>query len=1192
MYIKKLILNGFKSFPVKKTLDLSPGITVIVGPNGCGKSNVFDAMRWVLGEGNARKLRGDRMGDLMFQGSRTHKQQSLASVSLLIDNKDRQLPLDFTEIMITRKIYRQGDGEFLSEYEINGAACLRKDVVDLFMDTGIGKSAYSIMEQDKVKQLIDSKPKERRIVFDEAAGVSRYRVKREATLRKLEQTEAELVRHHDIMSTRETELRRLKRQAGKAERYKKIQAEIVQLEAHSLIEDYRRTQEQSKEADQQVTVLQSRLEARQAQLASLEASHEEYGLKQLEWEERIAELNRKQYEMRSELQALEGRIQVYQERQTSNASQLEAARRTLETARKELDDRQGDQEDLTTELSAQRNKLIEVEAAYEERKAIYERLKNEQAAIRERLNALRIQARETGQEVLRLENEQRIVEMRIDQSQEFSQETAEGISELERRITEGEASLNSQREELNQKQESVQRLREQLARLNEDRRQVRDECQSNLRQLEERRSEISQLNTRYETFKKLEESYQGFHRGVKEVMLASEQQKLNNIHGVLAQLIQIDAEHEKAIEQALGGHLQDIVTETSESARDAITYLKQNQLGRATFLPLDLIEVQRTHLNILSAVTRPGVVNIASKLVQCDGRTQPAVDFLLGSILVVEDLQTAENLLRSGLKTRYVTLDGDTLSERGMMSGGHIQNSGLLTREREIRELSEKIEQARQAETELAASLAQAQSRATEIEKAIEAAKEDSHRDEVAAEQQRNKLESDKRALEDAQRQLEALRAKREKLNNEMDRDRNRILEIAAAIEQARVKQSEADRDVELMESDSQQDDEGNAQSIHDAYSEAYGILTETRERVSNMEERLKTLNTLVAQLSSDIQRRENEIREKEEQGARLEKQLTVARNDRDAMKTSTVEFERALEEEQRKRQECEQQARELENQRQIAMREERQAENELTEARMKQNEMTMRLQTLDQRALEKFNTPLQQLVQSEETVELTPDEINIRLAELRERKESLGEINPGAIDEYEEVRAQHEEYLRQVQDLEAARESLIKTIKKIDKTSRELFIEAFEIIRGNFNEIFRQLFGGGKADLILTDPNDVLNSGVDIMAMPPGSQVKNIMLQSGGEKSMVAVALLFAIFKYKPSPFCVLDEIDHALDDANVERFKSMIAEFSAQTQFVMITHNKLSMELADTIYGVTMEEKGVTEIVSVQFTDMELAS
>ena len=710
------------------------------------------------------------------------------------------------------------------------------------------------------------------------------------------------------------------------------------------------------------------------------------------------------------------------------------------------------------------------------------------------------------------------------------------------------------------------------------------------KELDRTLTELAQNTSRYEALKQLEDSYQGFHQGVREVMKAVKNKRFNHIHGVLAQLIEIDSEYEKAIESALAGHLQDLVADDAKSARTAIEYLKSQKLGRATFLPLDLIELRPVHLRILSAVTQPGVVGIAAKLVSCSSEIQPAVDFLLGKILVVESLEIAEKMLRSGLKTRYVSLDGDSLTDRGLMSGGFIRSSGLLSREREIRKLQQRIKELKQIEANGAPRLALLRQQRLELEDQVFETTEALNNLKVLVAQGQSALQSEEDFFKERQRQADELAAEQRSLRDNRVRLQEQIEQDLKQIEELRGKSAGLRNELEEVESGGIAIDTDESGEIRNAYAEAMRELTAARERAAALRDKKQATEESAGRLRERVNQKLSEVEQLNAQQEAAQKDQETARSELDS-KTEAVEaLAKEIAGQAQIKEKHELTIRQLDNEIQEAVRDEREAQNELQERQIEQAQLESSVQHLDERALERFNRPLSEVAGEAEECEMNPEELAAQVAQLREKRDSMGEINNSAIDEHTDTKERYDQYLSQYNDLVASRESLLRTIRKIDATALEKFQEAFAAIRLNFHDIFRQLFGGGKADLLLTDPDDPLGSGIDIVAMPPGSQVRNIMLQSGGEKSMVAVALLFAIFKHKPSPFCVLDEIDHALDDRNIGRFKDMVTDFAEKTQFVIITHNKLTMELSDTLYGVTMEEKGVTKLVSVQFNDLQL--
>lgn len=1188
MFFKRMEIVGFKSFSSKTVLDFLPGITIIVGPNGCGKSNIFDAVRWALGEQRPRVLRGQRMGDVIFSGSTSYKAQSMASVTLTINNEDRRLPLDFSEIQVARRLYKVGENEYDSEYLLNRTPCRLRQITELFMDTGVGTNSYSVMEQGQVDFIINARPPERRFLFDEAVGISKYRSRRDEALRKLEKTEADLLRLNDILSEVKSRLRSLKIQANRAERYKHLVADLRILERDLMLLGYRDLQAEKAKVDEQYDALNATVQGIVAQMAKIE---EAVMGKQVELDRREREAesdHARRLEKATELERAQSQRAVLRERIDTTEAQMrrdESQIGALRELRGQLADRR---ERVVSHIHEVTEELARLDSDYESHRQRYEELVRSQSDTRERLAELREKTRTAVEAKQSHENERRIAALMKEQAEENRENARAQLREVEARETEIAQRLERFEADRNEQRQTLTEVQAELERSETEQR----ERGERLRALEEEKAAVirarHEAESRRQALRSLQENYEGFVHGIRELMAAAGRGEIRGVVGIVANLLESLPDDELAIETALAGHLQDVVVETETAALDCLKFLRRGELGRGTFLPLDRIAFPPRDVVLTLLSQHPGVVGIAADLVRTQSRFRPITEALLGRTVIVESLETAQLLRGRGLAVVYVARDGTVLTPAGAVTGGHVRPSGLFGREREIRELTEKIEWLDQE-------LAHIELRAGELTAEIEAAAVARESLAEKANGVRNQLIQIEREIErvaedraDVQRALELAR-------REIERLTEKIAGHDSVLEEHRRALEESDAHTAALQSQLAQ-----VETAHESRDQQVSVLQETlaqmMAQVSVGRERLEATQKRAAETDEEIARCDEQIRRHTEQLESLSRTLDQACAEfeqsgkrLEELKADMEAMDRALAESANRREALSAEIQQKQHELHAVQRQHNEQQNELHEIDRRRAQCEVQLQNLDDQAREKFREPLEDLAREAGAIETPSEQLVVEIAKLRGRIESMGEVNVIAIEEHRKLSERYEFLLKQRDDLEEAKASLRKTIRTIDDTITEMFTTGMAAIRERFREIFRRLFGGGRADLILTDPEDLLGSGIEILAQPPGKQLQSITLLSGGEKALTAIALLFGIFMYRPSPFCVLDEIDAPLDDANIEHFKNLVLEFSKDVQFIIITHNKQTMALADTLHGVTMEEMGVSRIVSVRFDQIE---
>jgi chromosome segregation protein len=1182
-------MTGFKSFATKTVVDFMPGVTVVVGPNGCGKSNVFDAVRWVLGEQSAKSLRGSKMGDVIFQGSATYKPMGCSQVNLVINNEDGRLPIDFTEVSITRRLYRSGE----SEYLLNKVPCRLRDIQELFLDTGVGTESYSAMEQGRVDEIVRAKPEERRLLFEEAAGISKYKARKAEALRKLEKTEHDLIRLADRIAECKTRTISLKRAAAKAERYKGLRDTADSIEKKLLAMDMRRVSADFEKIEKAFREAKDRLGALQAQGSAVEARREELLLKAEEADQLLRDLSIRKEDQRQYIN--DAAAEIMRLRNLAENEQRRARDLLEQIAENDLrkDEISANLADTNAEEARLRLRLISLEAKQNIRRAEYERLRSDTETTRTKIRDLRKALEAGNNESQRLRNESTRLKLLLEQSGAY-------IEEFGKQKTDHEARIAALSEDIERKREHLEARRAELKKLQESLSTSQTEGLAELRERDTLRAEhrkaeqrLHEARSRLNALERLAKDYEGYYRGVKSVMLAAAQHELDGVIGVVPELIQsIESAHDLAIEVALGNHTQDIVVRTDDDAKKAIEFLKSTRRGQATFLPLNVIDGREGGPDIEEILRGPGIIGLASRLVSYDRYIEKALINLLGRTIVTQDLDISMQLIRQGKRQRYVTLEGELTFPSGAMTGGSRQQSQIITRQREISDLGRQVEELANSEKDFQQRITKREENMLRLDAECAMIREKVQDLRVELGQIETELASLRESRDQRVALFQSLRERADSSRTSSEQLTREMRTCTAALEEVETRARAQRDELGLME-EAVYERNAEVDQLGDHVSQNDQEITHLRARCVHLGENAgsfagqrQSFARRATQLANDRERSFLSAKGYLEQAGRvegekaaLEKEVAQIDDRRHAAAKTKEEAQNASHQESERAQKL--------------VRELNEATNRHSETQETYVNAQATLRQLRQRAGERFNTTIESLLESAGQVEENREQLVEELDSLTDDLNRMGpNINLGALIEYQEENERYEFLTRQQTDLMQARDSLMETIATVDKTTRELFLEAFENIRRNFIEMYRALFGGGKADLVLQEVEDgdpLLDGGVDIIAQPPGKKLQNVSLLSGGEKALTAVSLMFAIFLYKPSPFCVMDEIDAPLDDVNVMRFREKLREFSKRTQFIIITHNKITMELADTIYGITMQETGVSNLVSVSFDQVE---
>ncbi|MCA0754004.1 chromosome segregation protein SMC [Paenibacillus sp. N4] len=1187
MFLKRIELSGFKSFADRTEMEFVTGITAVVGPNGSGKSNISDGIRWVLGEQSAKSLRGGKMEDIIFAGSDARKAVNYSEVSLTLDNGDGALPLEYNEVTVTRRVHRSGE----SEYLINKQPCRLKDITELFMDTGIGKEAYSIIGQGRIEEILSTRSEDRRGIFEEASGIVKYKARKREAQKKLDETEQNLLRIHDLVTELEDQVEPLRKQSEKAIHFKSLKEQLKTKEISMYVHNIEQIHASWTEASAKL----ERLKQEQLQLSTVVSKHDahlEKDRQQLrELEAELDQLHELMLQISEDAEKCEGYGEVLKERKRN----LEQNKRQLEESVTGLDARIVT---LTQEEAAFRSKAASLQLELADLRA---RIGEEEARLLGVAGGAVADAEETlkGEllEVLSAMAQHRNEIRYASQQQETLQRRMERISEDESKWQEQQARLDERRSELSAGLEAT------LARLEQARNRMLSEAEQvktisqNLEDvtlaLRKWEQKLDSHISRRDTMKEMQDALDGFMQGVKEVLKASRRGSggIAGVHGAVAELMRVPERIETAVETALGGALQHIVMEDEKSARAAIGFLKQRQLGRATFLPLDVIrgrQVPEHEKRNIEAID--GFVGVAADLVSTDSKYQAIVNNLLGNVLLAETLEQANRIAsRCQYRYRVVTLDGDIVNAGGSMTGGSLQKKGasLLGRQRQIEALDREIEAARSTTEELRHKLSDLRKehsiRSHNIEE-LRTASEQSRIEEQQIKAELQQLNNEAKHL-DEQKQLYSA-------DRSTHASEQKDAQAAAAAAARKLEQLERD-EARLQEAIRLAEERRKASES--AKEELQGQLTDIKIAAAKTDQEKQSFEDRAARVRSDIQRAKEELGSLRSLASQQEEEL-------ERHSEETVKQIEQLNHLRLKKQQCSEQTDLKRAARARRIAELDQGENEtkeqraqlrLVEEQMRQTEIAAnRLDVELDNLLRKLSEEYELSFELAKEQYPVPEDVVGAQNEVRDLKRqisALGEVNLGAIEEYERVKERFDFLSAQKDDLIEAKTTLYQVIKEMDDEMSKRFKTTFEAIRGHFVVVFGKLFGGGRADLILAEPDRVLETGIDIVAQPPGKKLQNLQLLSGGERALTAIALLFAILQVKPVPFCVLDEVEAALDEANVSRFAQYLREFSGLTQFIVVTHRKGTMEEADVLYGVTMEEGGVSKLVSVRLEEDE---
>ena len=1184
MYLKSIEVQGFKSFANKIVFKFHNGITGIVGPNGSGKSNVGDAVRWVLGEQSAKQLRGANMQDVIFSGTENRKPLGFASVAITLDNSDHQLPVDYNEVTVTRRVYRSGE----SEYLMNGASCRLKDINELFYDTGIGKEGYSIIGQGQIDKILSGKPEERRELFDEAAGIVKFKRRKKTAQKKLEDEKQNLQRINDILSELTRQLGPLERQAETARQYLKKKEELKSLDVNMFLLEMERIKTQINEVLEKLSISDSDLADTKESYESTRTEYEKLESNMEELDRRIEEVREKANQNQLLKQQLEGDINVLREQINTAKLNEEHLQNRKDAIQTELESKSAQKEKENLELEQLRSQLLK--AAEEEEDA-----KLEADAISANLSHIEAQVERNKNKIIELLNQRASTKAKLQRQDTMLEQIQIRKAKLGQRALKLKSEDVQQKETLKKLQRQYQEVLEVIAKRSEEvaayeqkERQLQQELTSQNQQLETGQTAYHREASRLESLKNITERYDGYGNSIRRIM--EQKAKEKGIVGVVADIVKTEKTYETAIETALGGSIQNIVTEDSDTAKRMIEFLKRNKYGRATFLPLTDIGNKNGFIND-NVLKEPGIIGLASQLVQADAEYEGLVKYLLGKTVVARHIDHAIALAKKyRYSLRIVTLEGESLSPGGSMTGGAFKNSSnLLGRRREIEELKQSVALLLK-DMEI-------------LQKSIDENRKERnlYRDKMA---ELNENIQKKYLIQNT-------------LNMEIDQTENKIEELEKGFHHLKRETSENESQMVQIcgeQKEIQQELDTSMQREKELESSTNELQKTLEEERREQEEQTTKSGAIHLELAN--------LKQKEEFIDQTLKRIHgEIQSLREEMETVQSRITGGGKEEEKKLHEIAAIEKNIEKAKQYEIASDKTIQKLLAEKEelntshktffTKREELSERISILDKECF-RLNSQKERLLENKEVhinymweeYELTgssaaklrnpeldnPADLKKNINRLKEEIKELGNVNVNAIDDFKELSQRHFFLSIQQEDLAKAEQVLLDIIAELDAGMRAQFKENFAVIQTEFDKAFKQLFGGGKGSLELVEDEDVLEAGIRIISQPPGKKLQNMMQLSGGEKALTAIALLFGIQKLKPSPFCLLDEIEAALDESNVTRFANYLRKLTKHTQFIIITHRRGTMAAADRLYGITMQEKGISALVSVNLIEDDL--
>ncbi len=1179
MYLKRLEMQGFKSFADKTVLEFMPGITAVIGPNGSGKSNISDSIRWILGEQSMKSLRGTKTQDIIFAGTQSRKSLGFAEASLVFDNTDGTLPIEYSEVTVTRKIYRSGE----TGYYINKAPCRLKDVVELFMDTGIGRDGYSIIGQGKIDEILSNKSEDRRHIFEEAAGIVKYRSRKEETEKKLEQTKLNLLRINDILTEIEGNLEPLQMQADKAKKYLNLKEELKNIEVGLFIYNIEKYKQALEELTSDEEIMNSTLNQEEGKLEKIKILKEELKDRIDEITLQIENMQNIGFESQKEIEKLNSNINLAEAKIKNNIENTELYQKEI----KELEEKI---ENLKQDIEQKQNKKDNL-------KQNKEKFENELKAKEEELKKL---TEKLSSKEIEIEAKKKQVEENIDKKYELQTEISTqtaNIDNIEKRQKQIKQEIDAnilnldrtrmKREDIAKGFYQIENNRNKVLKSIENIDSQKQEIDKKIKEFDlqiiNNTNDMRMKQSRYNFLVETEKEKEGYIKSVKSLLIDCEKIKElgKGMHGVLANIISVPSEYETAIEMCLGASLQNIVTDTEEDAKKLVEHLRKNNLGRASFLPITSVKGKK--LDSIKG-KKIGVVGVASDLVKFDKKYEQIILSLLGRTVVVDNMQNAINLAKeNNYSFRIITIEGDVINPSGAITGGSVAKKtvNILGRSREIEVLEKELKRLKNKISKLEEDKEKYVDSSENIIEEVQSLEKQLQEIDITYATEKQRIISIDENIEQIQNRIDKLKEeveKTEKSKNETLASKQKNKECIEKMS----KQNEEDQKII--------DEFSNANKESQKYIDDLNLdITNLKISVSSFNESEVSIQEMTEMIMKEI-----ETHTKNKNNKSLQIKNAILENDKLKIEIENTkqEIEKVKSKVSNSGENIDKMKKErIEKNEKLSKKEEEQTEQfkrieelkaQITKIEVKKTKTEEDITDVINKMWEEYELTPNNAgeYQKPENVAVTQRRVNVLRTDIKE----LGSVNVDSIEEYKKLKDRYDFMCEQRLDLEDTMSKLRKVIQDMTETMKQQFKEKFEIINKNFGEVFKELFGGGMAEVTLTDEENILECGIDITVQPPGKKLQNMTLLSGGEKAFTAIALLFAILKINPAPFCVLDEIEAALDDVNVYRYAEYLKKFAKETQFLVITHRKGTMEAADTVYGVTMEEKGISKLLSMK--------
>ena len=1179
MYVKRLEMQGFKSFADKTVLEFMPGITSVIGPNGSGKSNISDAIRWILGEQSIKSLRGAKTQDIIFAGTQNRKSLGFAEASLVFDNSDGALPIEYSEVTITRKIYRSGE----TGYYINKVQCRLKDIVELFMDTGIGRDGYSIIGQGKIDEILSNKSEDRRHIFEEAAGIVKYRARKEETEKKLDQTRMNLLRINDILTEIEGNLEPLQQQSEKAKKYLNLKEELKNIEVGLFLYNIEKLKKALQQFTEDEEIMNSTLNQEEGKLEKLKILKEELKDSIDEITIKIENMQNIGFESEKEIEKLNSNINVAETKILNNIEnaklyqdEIAELEEKIENLKQEIQQKQSKKDNLKQNKEKFEDEL---KAKEDELKKITEKLSGKELEIEK----LKKQVEENTDKKYELQSQISTQTANIENAQkrqrQIGQEIDNQVLELDR--------IRMKREDIaksfNQIEAERNKILKAIDEIDNKKQEINNKIKEYDLQIINNTNEMRMKQSRYNFLIETEKEKEGYIKSVKSLLLDCEKIKElgKGMHGVLANIISVPSEYETAIEMCLGASLQNIVTDTEEDAKKLVEHLRKNNLGRASFLPITAVKGRKIESIKGKKI---GVIGIASDLVKFDKKYEQIILNLLGRTVVVDNMQNAINLAKeNNYSFRIITTEGDVINPSGAITGGSVSKKtiNILGRSREIEALEKELKKLKEKIQKSEKDKEEYMNSSEDIIEEVQALEKQLQEIDITYATEKQRVVSIDENIEQIQKRIEKL--KQENIKTEETKK-----EIIKA-KQCNEKQIE-DMNKQNEEDQKIIDEFSNANKDSQKYIDDLNFdITNLKISVSSFNESEVSIQEITEMIEKEI---ETHTKNKESKKIQIEN----ANKENETLKAGIENTKQEIEKVKSKVSNSGNTVEKLkleriEKNKKLSQKEEEQTDQfkiiedlkaQITKLEVKKTKTEEDITDIINKMWEEYElTPNNAgSYPKPENVSLTQRRVNVLRTDIKE----LGSVNVDSIEEYKKLKDRYDFMCEQRLDLDDTMAKLRNVIQDMTETMKKQFREKFEVINKNFGEVFKELFGGGMAEVILTDEANILECGIDITVQPPGKKLQNMTLLSGGEKAFTAIALLFAILRINPAPFCVLDEIEAALDDVNVYRYAEYLKKFAKDTQFLVITHRKGTMEVADTVYGVTMEEKGISKLLSMK--------